>query len=89
MVDAFATDIAQCLDGRRRARSYADYDRIAERDRISLVGLERLAPGQPVIALVHHDDGSIDSLRLRHSYSASQLAWFHAGSALNALRASA
>jgi aconitate hydratase len=67
----------------------ADYDRIAERDRISLVGLERLAPGQPVIALVHRDDGSIDSLRLRHSYSASQLAWFHAGSALNALRASA
>lgn len=63
-----------------------DYDRVREHDRLSLVGLDRLAPGEPVECVLCHADGSRETLRLRHSYTASQLAWFRAGSALNLCR---
>ncbi len=61
----------------------ADYDRIREDDRFSLVGLQGLAPGKPVECQVKHSDGSSDTLQLIHSYSESQLDWFRLGSALN------
>jgi aconitate hydratase len=62
----------------------SDYDRIREGDRLSLVGLKSLAPGEPVRCLVLHSDGTSEVLMLRHSYTSSQLGWFRAGSALNA-----
>jgi aconitate hydratase len=61
----------------------ADYDRIREDDRVSLVGLAHMAPGKPVECRVSHPDGTTETLALHHSFSASQLAWFRAGSALN------
>jgi aconitate hydratase len=61
----------------------ADYERIREDDRLSLVGLAGMAPGEPVECRVQHADGTAESLLLDHSYSASQLEWFRAGSALN------
>jgi aconitate hydratase len=61
----------------------ADYDKIREDDRISLVGLKDLGPGQPVTGIVRHADGTTDTLALRHSYGASQVEWFKRGSALN------
>ena len=61
----------------------ADYDRIREDDRISLVGLREMAPGKPVECLVKHADGTSETLRLSHSFAASQLDWFRKGSALN------
>jgi aconitate hydratase len=64
-------------------RDPADYDRIREDDRVSLVGLARLAAGKPVECLVRHADGTVETLRLDHSFSESQLEWFRAGSALN------
>jgi aconitate hydratase len=64
-------------------RDPADYDRILAGDRISLVGLARLEAGRPVACIVKHADGRSETLSLAHSYSASQLQWFHAGSALN------
>jgi aconitate hydratase len=67
-------------------RDPADYDRIREDDRISLVGLAELAPGVPVACLVAHADGSTETLSLAHSFSAAQLVWFGAGSALNLVR---
>ncbi len=63
-----------------------DYDRIRESDRISLVGLQGLAPARPVRCVVAHADGDREEIPLRHSYSAAQLEWFRAGSALNVLR---
>ena len=60
-----------------------DYDRIQEDDRISLVGLQDLAPGKPVECIVKHADGSSETLQLNHSYGESQIAWFRLGSALN------
>ena len=66
-------------------RHPADYERIREADRISLVGLASMAPGKAVECVVKHADGTIESLSLAHSFSTSQLQWFHAGSALNRL----
>jgi aconitate hydratase len=64
-------------------RDPADYERIREEDRVSLMGLARLAPGKPVECRVQHADGTTETLLLAHSYSAAQLEWFRAGSALN------
>ena len=61
----------------------ADYERIREDDRISLVGLNDLAPGKPVTCTVQHQDGTTETLRLDHSFGQSQIEWFKAGSALN------
>jgi aconitate hydratase len=61
----------------------ADYDRIREEDRISLLGLADLAPGKPVECRVKHADGTLETLQLQHSFGASQVEWFRAGSALN------
>ena len=60
-----------------------DYDRIREDDRLSLVGLQDLAPGKPVECIIRHSDGSQERLHLNHSYGESQLEWFRKGSALN------
>ena len=64
----------------------ADYDRINETDRISLVDLAALAPGRPVTCHLHHADGSRETLQLRHTLNKPQLEWFKAGAALNLLR---
>ena len=61
----------------------ADYDRILEDDRISLVGLADMAPGKPVECIVTHADGTKETLKLDHSFAESQLEWFRLGSALN------
>ena len=61
----------------------ADYNRIREDDRVSLVGLKAMAPGTPVECRVKHTDGTTETLRLNHSFSAAQLEWFRKGSALN------
>jgi aconitate hydratase len=60
----------------------ADYDRIRVDDRLSLLGLARLAPGQPVECGIAHADGSTETVWLMHSFTESQLSWFRAGSAL-------
>src|SRR5215470_877527 len=61
----------------------ADYDKIREDDRISLVGLRDMAPVKPVECVVKHADGTSETLRLSHSFAKSQLEWFRKGSALN------
>ncbi|MBM3219753.1 MAG: aconitate hydratase [Candidatus Rokubacteria bacterium] len=61
----------------------ADYDRIREDDRISLVGLRDLAPGKPVECRIVHADGTTEVIQLGHTFAASQLEWFRRGSALN------
>jgi aconitate hydratase A / 2-methylisocitrate dehydratase len=64
----------------------ADYDKVREDDRVSLVGLGSLAPGKDVTAVLHHADGAEDRMTLRHTLNAEQVAWFKAGSALNVIK---
>ena len=63
-----------------------DYDRILEDDRISLVGLNELAPGVPVRCVVKHADGTEETLNLRHTLNQPQIEWFKAGSAMNHMK---
>ncbi len=65
----------------------ADYDKIKEDDRVSLVDLQGLTPGKDVKMEIKHKDGSKEIIQLKHSYNAEQLNWFKAGSALNLIRA--
>ncbi len=60
-----------------------DYDKIQEDDRLSLVGLKDFTPEKQLKLIAKHSDGSIDEIWLNHSFSASQIEWFKAGSALN------
>ena len=64
----------------------ADYDKIRETDRISLIGLDRFAPDKKIQAILHHADGSDHRFELAHTFNAEQIGWFKAGSALNLLR---
>jgi len=63
-----------------------DYDKVRETDRVSIVGLDGLAPGGEVTAVLHHDDGSEDNVALRHTLNDEQIEWFKAGSSLNVLK---
>ncbi|MCZ6783918.1 MAG: aconitate hydratase [Proteobacteria bacterium] len=67
-------------------RDPADYDRVAETDRVSITGLSGLAPGRPLQVIFHHRDGSEDTAEVTHTLNADQVEWFKAGSALNMLR---
>lgn len=60
----------------------ADYDKIREGDRMS-IDITTLAPGSNVALTVKHDDGSSDTIELKHTMNEQQLGWFKAGSALN------
>ena len=62
-----------------------DYDKIREKDRISVLGLSQIAPGKTVTIVCKHEDGTEDRFQAQHSYNAKQLTWFRAGSAMNAL----
>ena len=45
------------------------------------------SPGNSLILVVHHTDGSVDKINCNHTYSAIQIQWFKNGSALNLIRA--
>ncbi len=62
-----------------------DYEKIEQQDRISVTGLSNLAPGKPVQVTIHKADGRTVTIQANHSMTEQQIAWFKAGSALNAL----
>ena len=62
----------------------ADYDTLEQNDRVSIVGLYTLEPGKPVTVRIKKPDGRTLEIQTRHSMTREQIAWFRAGSALNA-----
>jgi len=62
----------------------ADYERFGQNDRVSITGLYTLEPGKPVTVRIKKPDGRTVELQARHSMTREQIAWFRAGSALNA-----
>ena len=60
-----------------------DYDLILEDDKFNIVGLNELAPGKQVDAIIKHADGTKDEIKLNHTMNQGQIEWFKAGSALN------
>lgn len=62
-----------------------DYDQIEQEDRLSVTGLNELAPGKPIQVTIHKKDGKTVTIQANHSMTEQQIRWFKAGSALNAL----
>ena len=48
--------------------------------------LAEFAPGKQLTLEVVHADGSVDNVKLNHTYNAQQIDWFKAGSALNLIK---
>ena len=64
----------------------ADYDKILEDDRLSVLDLKNFQEGKYLRGVIHHSNTTNDELMLSHSYNSSQIEWFKAGSALNLMR---
>jgi aconitate hydratase len=61
----------------------ADYDKIKEDDKLSVIGIINLAPEKQLKLVINHKDGSKDEAMLNHTMNKTQIEWFKAGSALN------
>jgi len=60
-----------------------DYDRFEQNDLVSIVGLYALEPGKPVTVEIKKP-GRVEKIEALHTMTREQIAWFRAGSALNA-----
>ena len=63
-----------------------DYNAIQEDDTIDIIGLETFAADQPLQLVLHHADGSSQTIQVNHTYNEQQIEWFKAGGALNIIR---
>lgn len=63
-----------------------DYDKILEDDSIDINGLTTFAPGVPLEMVLHHADGTTDTIVVNHTYNEQQIEWFKEGAALNIIR---
>ncbi len=64
----------------------SDYDKILEDDSIDVTGLTHFAPGVPLHLVLHHTNGTQDTIVVNHTYNQQQIEWFKAGGALNIIR---
>ena len=64
----------------------ADYDKVGPRDRLSIQGLAKLAPGGQLTVKGTKPDGKTYSFQVNHTFNANQIGWFKAGSALNMMK---
>jgi aconitate hydratase len=61
-----------------------DYDRFEQGDRVGIVSLHLLEPGRPVTVRIRKASGGTQEIETLHTMTREQIAWFKAGSALNA-----
>ncbi len=64
-----------------------DYNKILEDDSIDIEGLLAFTPGKNLQLVLNHADGSSETIQVAHSYNQQQIEWFHAGGALNVIKA--
>ena len=62
-----------------------DYNKIEEKDKISILGLDDFRPKQNLIVKVIHQNGSEETFEAVHTYNEAQIEWFKNGGALNSL----
>jgi aconitate hydratase len=65
----------------------ADYDKIREDDQFDILGLDTFAPGVALDIVLHHSDGTTETIQANHTFNEGQIGWFRAGSALNLIKA--
>ena len=63
-----------------------DYEKIQRDDKLTFVGLDKLAPGKKVEVKLQHADDSVDTFEAEHTLTKDQVGWFNAGSALNLIK---
>ncbi|MFM7221991.1 MAG: hypothetical protein ACKO03_01020, partial [Bacteroidota bacterium] len=56
---------------------------------VDVTGLTNFTPGNPLQVVLHHKDGTAETIMAQHSYNAQQIEWFKAGGALNVIRSAA
>jgi aconitate hydratase len=64
----------------------SDYDLIKEDDTFSFTDLANFRAEKQLTLEAVHADGTIDTIKLDHTYNEAQIDWFKAGSALNLIR---
>jgi aconitate hydratase len=64
----------------------ADYDKIQEDDTFDFIDLQDFAPEKQLTLLIKHSNGTSEQIMVNHTYNASQIEWFKAGSALNLIK---
>jgi len=64
----------------------ADYDKIQEDDKLSLVDIADFSPGRALTLQLTHADSTTEEIKVNHSYNAQQIEWFKYGSALNLIK---
>jgi aconitate hydratase len=62
-----------------------DYEKVREDDKISITGLSSFTPGKNLMIRLKHSNGTSEQFEVVHTYNQTQIKWFKAGSALNAL----
>ena len=64
----------------------ADYDKIRQDDKVTIVDFADFAPGKNLTIRLDHADGTSETIEAAHTYNAAQIGWVKAGSALNKIR---
>ena len=64
----------------------ADYDKIQEDDTFDFIDLQSFAPDTQLTLQINHSNGKSEQIKVNHTYNASQIEWFRAGSALNLIK---
>ena len=64
----------------------SDYELIRQDDLLDLEGFDVMKPGVPLILIAKHNDGTVDTIELLHTYNEQQISWIREGSALNKIR---
>jgi len=64
----------------------ADYEKIRQDDKVSILGFDTFARGKNLKIRLDHADGSTDTFEVLHTYNEQQIEWVRYGSALNKIR---
>jgi aconitate hydratase len=60
-----------------------DFEKIQEKDRITIADLDKLSPGKSIVVTLDHEGGPIDKITVTHTLNEAEIQWFYYGSALN------
>jgi len=63
-----------------------DYNKILEDDTFDIIGLDSFKSGTKINIVLHHSNGTKDTIETNHTFNENQIEWFKAGSALNKIR---
>jgi len=64
----------------------SDYDLIRQDDVVDIEGFNSFTPGENLIVVLNHSDGTSDRFEVEQNYNEQQIEWVQEGSALNKIR---